>query len=52
MKKLLFLAAALSAACAASAQGYYTDAYNPDITRHTGRIAAPVSYTHLTLPTT
>ena len=40
MKKLLFLAAALSAACAASAQGYYTDAYNPDITRHTGRIAA------------
>lgn len=36
MKKLLFLAAALSAACAASAQGYYTDAYNPDITRHTG----------------
>ena len=38
MKKLLFLAAALSAA--ASAQGYYTDAYNPDITRHTGRIAA------------
>ena len=27
MKKLLFLAAALSAACAASAQGYYTDAY-------------------------
>ena len=57
MKKLLFLAAALSAACAASAQGYYTDAYNPDITRHTGRIAAqraefiPVSYTHLTLPT-
>ena len=40
MKKLLFFAAALSAACAASAQGYYTDAYNPDISRHTGRIAA------------
>ena len=39
MKKLLFLAAALSAACAASAQGYYTDAYNPDITRHSLRIA-------------
>ena len=45
MKKLLFLAAALSAACAASAQGYYTDAYNPDITRHTGR--RWIDWTHL-----
>ena len=40
MKKLLFFAAALSAACAASAQGYYTDAYIPDLSRHNGRIAA------------
>lgn len=39
MKKLLLLAVVLTAACAATAQQYYTDAYNPDITRHSRRIA-------------
>ena len=39
MKKPLLLIIALTATCAVSAQGYYTDAHNPDITRHTGRIA-------------
>ena len=40
MKKTLLLFTALSAACAATAQHYYTDAHNPDITRHTGRMTA------------
>ena len=40
MKKLLLLSVALTAICAASAQHYYTDAHNPDITRHSGRITA------------
>ena len=39
MKKPLLLIIALTATCTVSAQGYYTDAHNPDITRHTGRIA-------------
>ena len=40
MKKLLLLSVALTAICTASAQHYYTDAHNPDITRHSGRITA------------
>lgn len=40
MKKLLMLSLALAAACATIAQNYYPDAYNPDITRHSQRIAA------------
>lgn len=40
MKKLLMLAVALTAACAATAQHYYPDAYNPDITRHSLRTPA------------
>ena len=39
MKKLLIVCAALSAAFAANAQHYYTDAHNPDITRHALRVA-------------
>lgn len=39
MKKLLFFCAALSATLTVSAQHYYTDAANPDITRHSARIA-------------
>lgn len=42
MKKPQLLIIALTATCAVSAQGYYTDAHNPDITRHTGRIARSV----------
>lgn len=38
MKKLFFVSIALSAAFAAGAQTYYTDAYNPDITRHSLRV--------------
>ena len=40
MKKLLFVSVALSTVFAATAQHYYTDAHNPDMTRHTLRIAA------------
>lgn len=40
MKKLLLLSVALTAICTASAQHYYTDTHNPDITRHSGRITA------------
>lgn len=40
MKKLLMLAVALTAACAATAQHYYPDTYNPDITRHSLRTPA------------
>ena len=39
MKKLLFICAALSTAFTAAGQHYYTDAYNPDITRHSLRVA-------------
>ena len=40
MKKLLIFCAALTATCTATGQHYYSDSANPDITRHTGRIAA------------
>lgn len=40
MKKLLMLAVTLTAACAATAQHYYPDTYNPDITRHSLRTPA------------
>ena len=40
MKKLMLLSAALTVACAAAAQHYYTDAHSPDITRHSLRIPA------------
>ena len=40
MKKTLLLVVALSAVCGATAQHYYTDAHNPDITRHALRMTA------------
>ena len=39
MKKLLFFCAALTATFTATGQHYYTDSANPDITRHSLRIA-------------
>lgn len=39
MKKALILCAALTATLTAPAQHYYTDAYCPDITRHSLRVA-------------
>ena len=39
MKHLLFFCAALTATFTATGQHYYTDSANPDITRHSLRIA-------------
>lgn len=39
MKRTLMLLAALTVACSASAQYYYPDAKNPDISRHTLRVS-------------